>query len=164
MTRSRERSITITVNQKEQRLAVAASETLLDALRGPLGLTGAKHGCDAGACGACTVIIDGELALSCLTLAARCDGSSVLTVEGLAAGGALHPLQQAALELGAVQCGYCTPGWLLAAKALLDSTPRPTRAQVREAVSGNLCRCTGYQKIEEAMLAAAQRIAGNAVR
>lgn len=158
------REIAIEVNGRAQRLRVAAGETLLDALRERLALRGAKAGCEAGGCGACTVLVDGLPRLACLTLAVRCDGARVLTVEGLAAGAELHPLQEAAIELGAVQCGYCTPGWLLAAKALLDEIPVPSPEDVREALSGNICRCTGYQKIEEAVLAAARRLAERPVR
>jgi carbon-monoxide dehydrogenase small subunit len=156
---ARERTVTLRVNGRAHRLRVEPRLSLLEALRDQLGLTGTKHGCDQGACGACLVVIDGEPHLSCLTLAVRCDGRAVQTVEGLSATSELHPLQQAAIEHGAVQCGYCTPGWLLAAKVLLDAVPRPTPAQVREAISGNICRCTGYQKIERAILAAAEALA-----
>jgi carbon-monoxide dehydrogenase small subunit len=151
-------TINIKVNGEICELAVASHETLLDALRDRLNLTGAKKGCDTGACGACTVLVDGEPILSCLTLAIRCHGKEITTIEGLAQNGSLHPLQQAAVEQNAVQCGFCTPGWLLSAKALLDENPHPSREEVRTAIAGNLCRCTGYKKIEEAILTAA---AGN---
>lgn len=147
--------ITLHVNGETQEVWVHAHQTLLDVLRDQLGMTGTKRGCDLGACGACTVIMDGEPALSCLTLAVRCGGKEIVTIEGLAANGELHPLQAAAIEHGAVQCGYCTPGWLLSAKILLEQNPSPTREEVRRAIAGNLCRCTGYQKIEKCILAVA---------
>lgn len=143
------------VNGRTYRLATPANETLLDTLRDRLGLTGTKCGCESGTCGACTVLLDGEPALSCFLLTVRCDKRAITTIEGLAAGTALHPLQKAAVELGAVQCGYCAPGWLLSAKALLDRNPAPTREEIREAISGHLCRCTGYQKIENCIMAVA---------
>lgn len=152
-----ERIVRLDVNGRRHELSIEAHETLLDVLRKRLGLSGTKRGCDSGACGACTVIIDSEPKLACLTLAARCHRRRIDTIEGLATAGELHPLQQAAVELGAVQCGYCTPGWLLSAKALLDAVPTPTREDVRRAIAGNLCRCTGYQKIEECILAVASR-------
>ncbi|MHA1108255.1 MAG: (2Fe-2S)-binding protein [Alphaproteobacteria bacterium] len=142
-----------TVNGKRQSLSVKANVTLLDALREDLQLTGTKRGCDIGACGACTVIIDGEPVLSCLTQAARCKDKDITTVEGLARKGNLHPLQESAIRHGAVQCGYCTPGWLISAKVLLDQNPSPTRDEVANAIAGNLCRCTGYKKIIESILA-----------
>ena len=148
-------TITMKVNGEICELSVEPSETLLDALRDKLDLTGTKRGCDTGACGACTVIMDGNPVLSCLTLAVRCRGKEITTVEGLAPRGELHLLQQAAIEHNAVQCGFCTPGWLLSAKVLLDNTPHPSQEEVRTAIAGNLCRCTGYKKIEEAILAAA---------
>ena len=126
-------------------------------LREELDLTGTKHGCELGECGACAVLVDGEPQLSCLLLALECEGRSVETVEGMARGAELHPLQAAFADLGAAQCGYCTPGMLVTAKALLDETPNPTREQVVEALSGNLCRCTGYVKIFEAVELAAAR-------
>lgn len=148
-------TIKLNVNGEICEITVKPSWTLIDVLRDQLGLTGAKKGCGQGACGACTVIIDGDPALSCLTLAVRCRNRSVVTIEGLAPGGELHPLQKSAIDHGAVQCGFCTPGWLLSARALLDSSPSPTREEVREAIAGNFCRCTGYVKIEESILAAA---------
>ena len=145
----------IVVNGRAYQVSVPPAETLLETLRERLGLTGTKCGCDNASCGACTVLIGGEPMLSCMLLTARCDGRAITTIEGLAAGAALHPLQQSAVEHGAVQCGYCTPGWLLSAKALLDRNPHPTRDEVRAAISGHLCRCTGYKKIEESILAVA---------
>ncbi len=152
-----EQTITLYINNESYEIAVQPRQTLLDVLRERFDLTGTKRGCDQGSCGACTVIIDGEAALSCMTLAIRCHEKSVLTVEGLAENGQLHPLQQAAIEHGAVQCGYCTPGWLLSAKVLLDNNPSPSREDVRTAISGHVCRCTGYKKIEQAILSLAQK-------
>jgi len=151
------RVITLRINGEIYELLVKTNETLLDVLREKLGLTGTKRGCDSGACGACTVIIDGEPALSCMTLAIRCQNRSIMTIEGLAQNGQLHPLQKSAMEHDAVQCGFCTPGWLLSAKVLLDNNPHPTLDEVRAAIAGNLCRCTGYRKIEESILAVADR-------
>jgi carbon-monoxide dehydrogenase small subunit len=148
-------AITLSVNGQEYALTVAANRTLLDVLRDDLSLTGTKKGCDEGTCGACTVIIDGKLALSCMVLAIRCRGKTIETIEGLAQNGTLHPLQQAAIDKNAVQCGFCTPGWLLSAKVLLENHPHPSRRDVKTAIAGNLCRCTGYTKIEDAILAAA---------
>lgn len=138
-------------------VSVEPNETLLDVLREELALTGSKKGCDSGVCGACTVIIDGKPALGCMTLAVRCQDREILTIEGLSQNGRLHPLQQAAVDHNAVQCGFCTPGWILTAKALLENTPRPTREEVRRGIAGNICRCTGYKKIEEAIMAAAEK-------
>ncbi len=149
--------ITLHVNGETYELQVRTNDTLLDVLREKLGLTGTKRGCDSGACGACTVIIDGEPVLSCMTLAVRCQNSSIMTIEGLAQPDQLHPLQRSAIEHDAVQCGFCTPGWLLSAKVLLDNNPHPTLDEVRRAIAGNLCRCTGYRKIEESILAVADR-------
>jgi carbon-monoxide dehydrogenase small subunit len=151
-----DQGIVLSVNDRAYRIVVAPNETLLDALRDRLGLTGTKCGCDSGSCGACTVLVDNQPFLSCLTLAIRCEGRQITTVEGLAEGPVLHPLQQAAVEHGAVQCGYCTPGWLLSAKALLDKNPSPTRDEIRLAIAGHLCRCTGYQKIEDCVMAVAR--------
>lgn len=131
---------------------------LLDVLREDLGLTGTKKGCEEGECGACTVIMDGKTVLSCLTPALKADGAEILTVEGMARGDQLHPLQEAFWEKGAVQCGYCTPGMLLSAKALLDDNPEPEVEDVKIAISGNLCRCTGYTKIIQAIQAAPEKI------
>lgn len=152
----RELTITITVNGRQHVLErVPVNRTLLDLLRWDLGLTGTKEGCGEGECGACTVLLDGQPVNSCLVLAVQADGRQVLTVEGLAAGGNLHPLQQAFIEEGAVQCGYCTPGMLMAAAALLAHNPSPSEEEVRQAISGNLCRCTGYRSIIKAILRAA---------
>jgi carbon-monoxide dehydrogenase small subunit len=135
---------------------VAPYKTLLEVLREDLALTGTKHGCELGECGACAVLVDGEPRLSCLVLALECQGKSIETVEGLAHGPTLHPLQTAFADLGAAQCGYCTPGILMTAKALLEHEPNPSRERIKEAISGNLCRCTGYQQIFEAIEAAAR--------
>lgn len=147
--------IQLTINGDAFKLSVAPNRTLVDVLRDDLGLTGAKAGCGEGACGACTVLLDGRPVLSCLTLAVEVQGKSVVTVEGLAEGEELHPVQQAFVEHGAIQCGFCSPGMILVAKALLDENPNPSEEEVREAISGNFCRCTGYAKIVEAVLAAA---------
>ncbi len=150
--------LTLTVNGEEHDLFVATHKTLLEVLREDLGLTGTKHGCELGECGACTVLVDGEPVLSCLALPVECQGREITTVEGLAQGERLHPLQQAFAELGAAQCGYCTPGMLLSARSLLGATPMPTRDEVRQALAGNLCRCTGYTKILDAVELAALRL------
>jgi carbon-monoxide dehydrogenase small subunit len=147
--------LTMTVNGQPVTLEVEADELLVDALRDRLGLTGTKIGCNEGECGACTVIMDGEAILSCLVPALRAQGREVLTIEGLAEGETLHPLQQSFVEHGAVQCGYCIPGFVLSAKALLDRNPHPNRDEIKEAIAGNLCRCTGYVKIIEAIEAVA---------
>jgi aerobic-type carbon monoxide dehydrogenase small subunit (CoxS/CutS family) len=143
------------VNGERVETAFAPNKTLLEVLREDLALTGTKHGCELGECGVCTVLVDGEPVLSCLALAAQCAERRIDTVEGMAEGGVLHPLQQAFAELGAAQCGYCTPGILLTAQALLARTPRPSRAEIEQALAGNLCRCTGYLKILEAVELAA---------
>jgi carbon-monoxide dehydrogenase small subunit len=145
------RIITMTVNGAPVEAAVEPNRTLVQFLREDLGLTGTKHGCGLGDCGACTVILDGKPVNSCLVLAVQANGREVLTIEGLAENGKLHPIQQAFVKTGAVQCGFCTPGMILSAKALLDENPRPTEREIRTAISGNLCRCTGYQKIVEAI-------------
>lgn len=149
--------ITLKINGEVHDLSVEPNQTLLDVLREELALTGSKKGCDSGVCGACTVLIDGKPALGCMTLAVRCRDREILTIEGLSQDGRLHPLQQAAVDHNAVQCGFCTPGWILTAKALLENTPRPTREEVRRGIAGNICRCTGYKKIEEAIMAAADK-------
>jgi len=131
---------------------VEPRQTLLDTLRYDLGLTGTKEGCGNGNCGSCTVLLDGQAVNSCLVFAIEVEGQDITTIEGLQQGGELHPLQQAFIDEGAVQCGFCTPGAILMAKALLDSNPRPTEAQVRQSIAGNLCRCTGYDKIVRAIL------------
>jgi aerobic-type carbon monoxide dehydrogenase small subunit (CoxS/CutS family) len=154
----RKAHLELEVNGERQEVAFAPHKTLLEVLREDLGLTGTKHGCELGECGACTVLIDGQPELSCLVLGLECEGRRILTVEGLQAGPDPHPLQQAFAELGAAQCGYCTPGILCAAKALLGEHPRATREEIREALSGNLCRCTGYLKIYEAVELAARRM------
>ncbi len=147
------RSITINVNGEEHDIEIEPNRLLLHVLRDDLGLTGTKEGCSIGVCGACSVIIDGRLVSSCLTLAAGCHGKEISTIEGLAKEGQLHPLQQAFIEYGGFQCGICTPGQIMAAKALLDENPNPSEDEVREWMSGNLCRCTGYYKILESVMA-----------
>jgi len=152
--------IRITLNGEPVDISFAPYKTLLEVLREDLNHTGTKHGCELGECGACAVLVDGKPVLSCLLLALECDGKQVLTVEGLGSDGKLHPLQDAFADLGAAQCGYCTPGILVTAKALLDQNPHPSRDQIREALSGNLCRCTGYLQIFEAVEAAMLTISG----
>ena len=154
--------LTLTVNGEPADVLVDGYKTLLEVLREDLQLTGTKHGCELGECGACAVLLDGEPVLSCLILGVECGGRAVTTVEGLPQDGALHPLQDAFADLGAAQCGYCTPGILVTAKALLDRDPQPTRDEIREALAGNLCRCTGYLQIVEAVEKAAERAAGGA--
>src|SRR5437879_5851413 len=146
------------VNGETLEASFAPYKTLLEVLREDLALTGTKHGCELGECGACAVLIDGEPQLSCLVLAVECEGRAVETVEGMGNGAALHPLQAAFADLGAAQCGYCTPGILLTAKALLAREPRPSVSRIKEAISGNLCRCTGYQQIVEAIEEGARRM------
>jgi len=150
--------IRFALNGEEMDVSFAPYKTLLEVLREDLGHTGTKHGCELGECGACAVLLDGKPVLSCLLLALECDGRHVLTVEGLGEDAKLHPLQDAFADLGAAQCGYCTPGILVTAKALLDGNPHPSRDQIREALSGNLCRCTGYLQIFEAVEAAMVKI------
>ena len=152
--------LALTVNGETLDVIVPVHKTLLEVLREDLNLTGTKHGCELGECGTCTVLVDGEPVLSCLALPVECQGRQIKTVEGMADGGRLHPLQQAFAELGAAQCGYCTPGILLTAEALLDEHPTPTRDDVRIALAGNLCRCTGYTKILDAVELAALRMRG----
>jgi carbon-monoxide dehydrogenase small subunit len=146
--------IALVVNDEPAEVAFDGYKTLLEVLREDLNLSGTKHGCELGECGACAVLLDGAPVLSCLVLGVDCDGRRVTTIEGLASDGRLHPLQDAFADLGAAQCGYCTPGFIVTAKALLDEHPRPTREQIKEALSGSLCRCTGYQQIFEAVEAA----------
>ena len=155
----RREQVSLTVNGEPAEASFAPYKTLLEVLREDLGLTGTKHGCELGECGACAVLVDGEPKLSCLVLALECQGKTIETVEGLARGAALHPLQAAFADLGAAQCGYCTPGILMTAKALLEKEKNPTRERIREAISGNLCRCTGYQQIFEAIEEADRRLA-----
>jgi carbon-monoxide dehydrogenase small subunit len=142
----------VTVNGQQREIMVVPWRTLLDVLRYDLGLTGVKEGCGNGNCGSCTVLLDGEPVNSCLVLIGEVEGKEITTIEGLAQGNELHPLQQAFIEEGAVQCGFCTPGVILNAKALLDSNPHPTEEEVRGTIAGNLCRCTGYDKIVRAIL------------
>jgi aerobic-type carbon monoxide dehydrogenase small subunit (CoxS/CutS family) len=156
--------ITLRVNGETRDVIVPAHKTLLEVLREDLNLTGTKHGCELGECGTCTVLVDGLPVLSCLALPIELQGREIKTVEGMADNGRLHPLQQAFAELGAAQCGYCTPGILLTAESLLAANPAPTRDEVREALAGNLCRCTGYTKILEAVELAALRMHGSASR
>jgi carbon-monoxide dehydrogenase small subunit len=151
--------LSMTVNSEPAEVLADAAKTLLEVLREDLQLTGTKHGCELGECGACAVLLDGIPVLSCLVLGVECDGREVMTVEGLATGGKLHPLQEAFADHGAAQCGYCTPGILVTAKALLDADPHPTRERIKEALSGNLCRCTGYLQIIEAIEAASREVA-----
>ena len=148
--------IALTVNGERREADVWGGESLLFALREQLGLPGSKNACEQGECGSCSVLLDGVLVCSCLVLAAQADGHEVVTVEGLGTEGSLHPVQEAFLGAGAVQCGFCTPGLVVAAVSLLEHTPSPTDDEIREALSGNLCRCTGYQKILDAVRAAAQ--------
>ena len=152
--------LTLKVNGESRDMMVAVHKTLLEVLREDLGLTGTKHGCELGECGTCTVLVDGEPVLSCLALPVEMTGRDIKTVEGMADGRQLHPLQQAFAELGAAQCGYCTPGILLTAEALLEDNPTPSRDEVRIALAGNLCRCTGYTKILDAVELAALRMKG----
>ena len=152
--------ITLTVNGVTHEVAIEPRQSLLQVLREELHLTGTKEGCSEGECGACTVILDGRTVDSCLIFGLEAHGREVVTIEGVAQGEQLHPLQKAFAEYGGVQCGFCTPGMILAAKALLDGNPHPTEAEIRRGISGNLCRCTGYVKIVEAINAAAQSAVG----
>ncbi|HOR41971.1 MAG TPA: (2Fe-2S)-binding protein [Atribacterota bacterium] len=152
-------NIKVNINDKDYDLKVKPNTLLLDLLRNELGLTGTKRGCDTGECGACTVIMDGLTVNSCMVLAAEVNGKNITTIEGLEKGGQLHPIQESFMEEGAIQCGFCTPGMVLSAKALLDKNPDPTDEEIRVAISGNLCRCTGYTKIIKAIKSAAQKMA-----
>ena len=143
--------ISLNINGKDHELAVSPNKTLADVIRYEIGLTGTKKGCEVGECGACTVIMDGKPVSSCLVLAVQANGRTILTIEGMETDKGLHPLQQAFVDKGAIQCGYCTSGMILSAKALLDRNAHPDESQIRMAISGNLCRCTGYQKIVEAI-------------
>jgi carbon-monoxide dehydrogenase small subunit len=151
------RIIKLDINGEEFEIFTEAHKTLLEVLREDLSLTGTKRGCDLGTCGACTVLVDGAPYLSCLTLAADVQGKKIITIEGLVQDGELHPLQRAFAGKGAIQCGFCTPGMILTAKAFLDENPHPSEGQVKKAISGNLCRCTGYVKIVEAILSVAEK-------
>ncbi|HEY2337809.1 MAG TPA: (2Fe-2S)-binding protein [Burkholderiales bacterium] len=155
-------ALRLTVNGEAAEASVAPYKTLLEVLREDLGLTGTKHGCELGECGACTVLVDGEPQLSCLVLALECEERSVQTIEGLARGPELHPLQAAFTDFGGSQCGYCTPGVIMTAKALLDRNPSPSAQEIKEATAGNLCRCTGYNQIVEAIEDAAAKLRAEA--
>jgi len=150
--------LSLHVNGESQEVSFAPYKTLLEVLREDMNLTGTKHGCELGECGACAVLADGVPVLSCLALGLECEGRAIETVEGLANGSKLHPLQAAFADLGGAQCGYCTPGILMTAKALLERDPNPSREKIKEAISGNLCRCTGYQQIYESIEEGARRI------
>lgn len=153
--RFRKKTVGFKLNGVSYTLEVKTRQTLLEVLRNELGLTGTKVGCESGDCGSCTVLLDGKPVNACLVLAVQADGCDVTTVEGLENGGKLHPLQQAFVEEGAVQCGFCSPGMLMSAKGLLDETPAPTEAEIRRGIAGNLCRCTGYVRIVKAIQKAA---------
>jgi len=156
----REMTIRLRINGEVRELAVPTEKTLMELLREDLELTGTKCGCDTGECGSCTVLLDGKPARSCLVLAAEVGGREITTIEGLGADEKLHPVQRAFIEHQAIQCGFCSPGMIMTAKALLDENPSPTREDVRRGLGGNICRCTGYQKIVEAVLAAAEMLRG----
>jgi len=151
--------INLRINGEPRELAVEPNWTLLETVREALGYTGSKEGCGTGDCGACSMIVDGSLITSCLMLAPQADGRAIVSIEGLATNGDLHPVQQAFIDAGGVQCGFCTPGMVMAAAALLDHTPKPTFEEIRNGLAGNLCRCTGYTKIFQAVELAAQRMA-----
>lgn len=155
-----EHLINLRINGEPYEVRIKPNTTLLDFLRDKIGLTGTKKGCDTGQCGACTVLLDGKPINSCLVLAADANGKEILTVEGLGRDGKLHPLQETFMQEGAVQCGYCTSGMLLSAKALLDENPSPGEDEVKKAIAGNLCRCTGYVRIVKAVLVAARKMGG----
>ncbi len=155
-----EKSIKMTVNGKKYEIAVYPNQTLVDVLRERLGLTGTKVGCEMGDCGSCTVIMDGKAVNACLVLGAQADGREILTIEGLAEDDRLHPLQEAFVMEGAIQCGFCTPGMIMNGKALLDKSPDPDETAIREAISGVLCRCTGYRKIVQAIKSASEGARG----
>lgn len=150
--------VELNVNDRIYEVDAEPHETLVQVLRDRIGLTGTKRGCDVGGCGACTVLLDGQPVYSCMVFAARAEGKKITTIEGLAKNGKLHPVQGAFIKYGAIQCGYCTPGMILSAKALLEQNPDPTEEEVKDAIAGNICRCTGYVKIVEAILAAAQEM------
>jgi carbon-monoxide dehydrogenase small subunit len=154
-------TIEVVVNGKPHRTEVPVRRMLADYLRDDLFLTGTKRGCETGVCGACSVLMDGEVVKSCLSLAVQADGHEITTVEGLALGNELHPLQEAFLKHGGLQCGYCTPGFMIMAVALLNETPNPTEDEIRRGLNGNLCRCTGYVGIVESIMAAAEKMRGH---
>ena len=151
----------LNINNKEYELDLKGNETLLEVLRDQLGLTGTKSGCDDSECGACTVLMDGKTVLSCSTLACDAEGAIITTIEGLADGDKLHPIQKAFIDAGAVQCGFCTPGMIMSSKALLDKNTDPSEEEIKKALDGNLCRCAGYLKIMEAVRLAARKIKNN---
>ncbi len=157
--------ITLNINERAYEIPLHSRDLLVDVIRKKVGLTGTKKGCGQGDCGACTVLVDDEPVLSCLTLAVACQGKKITTIEGLAnESGELHPIQQAYVEHGAVQCGFCTPGMILTSKALLDRNPKPNEGEIKRAIAGNICRCTGYKKIVEAISAAGEAISAEGVR
>jgi carbon-monoxide dehydrogenase small subunit len=156
MSKTEKKSVVLRVNGEEQELLIHPHRTLAEVLREELQLTGTKQSCNEGACGTCTVLLDGEPVRSCLLLAADAEGREITTIEGLSREGELHPLQASFVEHYAIQCGFCTPGMILTAKALLDANPHPTDEEIRQAISGNICRCTGYAKIVEAIKAASE--------
>lgn len=153
-----DRLVNLKINGEAYELNVKPNTLLLDLIRDEIGLTGTKRGCDTGECGACTVLIEGKPVNSCLVLAVEADGKNILTIEGLIENGKLHPIQEAFIEEGAVQCGFCTPGMILSAKALLDTNPNPKEEEIKKAIAGNLCRCTGYTKIIKAIISAAKKM------
>jgi aerobic carbon-monoxide dehydrogenase small subunit len=154
------KQIEVIINKKSYKLEVPAHRTLLDLLREELGLTGTKEGCGIGECGACTVILNGKTVNACLVLAHEVDGKEIITIEGLAEGEKLHPIQEAFMEVGGLQCGFCTPGMIISTKALLDANPSPSDDEIKRAIAGNLCRCTGYTKIFESIRTAAKAMGG----
>ena len=151
--------VDLKINGVLHEVAIRSTWTLLEVLRETVGLIGTKEGCNVGECGTCTVLVDGKPLLACLTLATHCVGKEILTIEGLAKNGRLHPLQQAFVDQGAIQCGFCTPGLIMMAKAILDQNPLPTETEIRQGIAGNLCRCTGYTKVVKAVTQAAQVLA-----
>lgn len=160
MTKTMKQFITLRINGEDHEVAVSPNRTLLEVLREDLALTGTKEGCDDGVCGTCTVLVNGKPVRACLLLAIQAQGRDITTIEGLAEGERLHPIQKAFIDHGAIQCGYCTPGMILAAKALLEETAQPTDQEIKRAISGNFCRCTGYNKIVEAIGSVARMIGG----
>jgi len=157
--------ISLEINGRVYDLVISQRDLLVDVIRKKIGLTGTKKGCGKGDCGACTVLVDGDPTLSCLTLAVTCNGKKITTIEGLAQpGGKLHPIQEAFVNHGAIQCGYCTPGMVMSAKGLLDKNPKPTELEVKRAIEGNLCRCTGYKRIVEAIQMAAETMSTQGVK